>query len=297
MNAAYLTPAVTLFREDGSLDFESQGRLFDRLIAEGIDGILVGGSASEFFAMSMEQRREMARFALKKVDHRVRLMVGTAHMEVNEIVEFSNDCLKASADAVMILPPYYVHFDPEALFQYYDYLASRINGPLYIYNFPENTGYTIPAQTVLALAKKHRNIAGMKDTISGMDHTRELIKTVKSERPDFEVFSGFDDNFAHNVLSGGDGCIGALSNVVPELCAAWVRAFREDDMEGVAKGQQAIDRLMSIYPICSPFMPAIKETARLRGISKTSVCTFPMPRVTESDEEKIKRLLDREGIR
>lgn len=297
MNAAYLTPAITLFREDGTLDLESQERLFNHLIAQGIDGILVEGSSSEFFAMPMEQRREMARFAIEKVNHRVRLIIGTSHMVADEIVAFSNYCLEAGADAVMILPPYYFHFDAEALFQYYDRLASRIGGKIYIYNFPDNTGYTIPAETVLDLAKKHANIVGMKDTISGMDHTRELIKIVKSQIPEFEVFSGFDDNFAHNILSGGDGCIGALSNVVPELCVAWVKAFRENDMASVAKGQQAIDRLMDLYSIRSPFLPVIKETARLRGLAGTSVCTFPMPNATENDDTEIRRLLSREGIR
>ena len=58
-----------------------------------------------------------------------------------------------------------------------------------------------------------------------MDHTRELIKLIKAVRPDFEIYSGFDDNFAHNVLAGGDGCIAGLSNVLPELTHGWVDAF------------------------------------------------------------------------
>ena len=264
MKAAYLTPAITLFHEDGTLDFESQAKLFNNLIENGVDGILVEGSSSEFFAMPMDQRREMADFAIRQVDHRVKLIIGTSHMVANEIVSFSNYCLDAGADAVMILPPYYFHFGPEALLQYYDRLARQIHGPIYIYNFPDNTGYTIPAETVAQLAHLHANIVGMKDTVSGMDHTRELIKTVKSQVPDFEIYSGFDDNFAHNVLAGGNGCIGALSNVVPEICAAWVRAFRENDLEGIAKGQQCIDRLMDLYAIRSPFLPVIKEAVRLR---------------------------------
>lgn len=223
MNAAYLTPAITLFHKDGSLDFESQEKLFNNLIENGVDGILVEGSSSEFFAMPMDQRREMAKFAIETVNRRVKLIIGTSHMVADEIVNFSNFCLDAGADAVMILPPYYFHFDAEALLQYYDRLAAQIHGNIYIYNFPDNTGYTIPPQTVLALAKIHPNIVGMKDTISGMDHTRELIKVVKSQIPSFEIYSGFDDNFAHNVLAGGNGCIGALSNVVPEVCSAWVR--------------------------------------------------------------------------
>lgn len=296
MKAAYLVPAITLFHEDGSLDLESQARLFDHLIENGMDGILVEGSSSEFFAMPMSQRREMAQFAIEKIDRRVKLIIGTSHMVASEIVDFSNFCLDAGADAVMILPPYYFHFGPEALLQYYDRLAKEIHGPIYIYNFPDNTGYTIPAETVLALARLHPNIVGMKDTISGMDHTRELVKRVKSELPDFEIYSGFDDNFAHNVLAGGNGCIGALSNVVPEVCAAWARAFRENDLAGIAAGQQSVDRLMDLYAIRSPFLPVIKETAKLRGIAATSAGTFPMPNATVEDDARILELLRREGI-
>ena len=101
---------------------------------------------------------------------------------------------------------------------------------------------------------------------------------------------------AHNVLAGGDGCIGALSNVVPEVCAAWVRAFREDDLAGIAKGQQIIDRLMDLYTVRSPFLPVIKEACRLRGIAATSVGTFPMPNATVEDDAKILELLNREGV-
>ena len=296
MKAAYLAPAITLFQKDGTLDLESQGRLFDNLIEKGIDGILVEGSSSEFFAMPMEERREMARFAIERVNHRVKLIIGTSSMVASEIVDFSNYCLEQGADAVMILPPYYFRFGAEALLQYYDRLAGKINGPIYIYNFPANTGTSVPAETVLQLAQMHPNIVGIKDTIPGMDHTRELIKVVKSHIPTFEIYSGFDDNFAHNVLAGGNGCIGALSNVVPEICSAWVKAFRENDLAGIAKGQQSIDRLMDLYTVRSPFLPVIKEACKLRGIAATSAGTFPMPNATVEDDAKILELLRREGV-
>ena len=297
MKAAYLTPAITLFHEDGSLDLESQRKLFENLIQQGIDGILVEGSSSEFFAMPMDQRRQMAKFAIEAVDHRVKLIMGTSHMVADEIVNFSNYCLDAGADAVMILPPYYFHFGAEALLQYYDRLAKEIHGPIYIYNFPDNTGYTIPPETVLQLALMHPNIVGLKDTIMGMDHTRELIKIVKSRVPSFEIYSGFDDNFARNVMSGGNGCIAALSNLVPEITSAWVRAFRENDLEGIALGQQKIDRLMDLYSIRSPFLPVLKEAIKLRGIASSSAGTFPMPNATIEDDARILELLAKEGIR
>ena len=113
--------------------------------------------------MPMDQRREMAKFAIETVDHRVKLIIGTSHMVADEIVSFSNFCLDAGADAVMILPPYYFHFGAAALLQYYDRLAKQIHGHIYIYNFPDNTGYTIPPETVLAAgqdAPQHRGHEG-----------------------------------------------------------------------------------------------------------------------------------------
>ena len=157
-------------------------------------------------------------------------------------------------------------------------------------------GFELVPETVLALRERHSNLVGVKDTIGGMDHTRELIKTVKSVYPDFEVYSGFDDNAAHNVMSGGDGIIGGLSNIVPEICTAWIRAMRENDIEGIARGQQAINRLFDIYAVGPLFIPVIKEAALMRGIIESSACSFPMPAVTEEQRVKIAQILEREGI-
>lgn len=296
MKANYITPAVTLFQEDGTLDLESQGKLFEHLIANGIDGILVQGSIGEFFAMDLEMRKNLAGFAIRSIAHRVRCIIGTASMVESEIVPYSNWCLEQGADAVMIISPYYFRFDDASLFRFYDELFSQIHGAVYIYNFPDRTGYSISPQVVLELRRKHDNLKGIKDTISGMDHTRELIKAVKSEFPDFEVFSGFDDNAAHNVLSGGDGIIGGLSNVVPELCSAWIRAMRENDAEGIAAGQQQINRLFDIYAVGALFVPIIKEGCRLRGVVGNSICTKPIPEVTAEQTEEIRKILAREGI-
>lgn len=296
MNAAYITPAVTVWNSDGTLDLQGQGALYENLIKHNIDGILVLGSIGEFFAMTLEQRRQLASFAIDTIAHRTKCIIGTASMAAEEIVPFSNFCLERGADAVMIISPYYFRFDDEAQFVFYDRLFSQINGPVYIYNFPDRTGYTVSPDTVLRLAEKHPNLKGIKDTIGGMDHTRELIKTVKSRFPDFEVYSGFDDNAAHNVLSGGNGVIGGLSNVVPEVCVEWIRAMREEDTSAIAAGQQKINRLMDIYAVGSLFVPIIKEAAKQRGIIPSSACTFPMPEPTEAEIAKIRELLARENI-
>ena len=294
--AKYITPAVTPLNADGTIDPQGVEKLYEHLISGGVDGILALGSIGEFFALTMEQKKQLIWLAVKAVNHRIPLIVGTADNVVENVLELSHFALAEGADAVIVVPPYYFWLNGESIENYYDMLAGEIHGKLYLYNFPDRTGDQIPVDAIQRLALRHPNIAGCKDTISGMDHTREIIKAVKPFRPDFEVFSGFDDNFAHNVLAGGDGCIGGLSNLVPEITSAWVNAFHRCDLQAVSEIQQRIDRLMSIYSVGMPFVPYIKRAMELRGIGIQSCPTQPLPHASEAENQKLLEIMNAEGL-
>ena len=54
----YITPAVTPLCPDGQIDFESCATLYNHLINGGVDGIVVLGSIGEFFAFTMQQKKD-----------------------------------------------------------------------------------------------------------------------------------------------------------------------------------------------------------------------------------------------
>ena len=292
----YITPAVTPLCPDGQIDLESCATLYHHLINGGVDGILILGSIGEFFALTMQQKKELIRFAVETVQHRVPLIVGTTSMIFDEIVELSNYSIDLGADAVMIIPPYYFHHTNESVEEYYSLLANAIHGNMYLYNFPDRTGYEIAPAVVRKLAENHKNIIGIKDTIGGVDHTREIIKQVKPVRPEFRIYSGFDDNFAHNVLCGGNGCVAGLSNLYPEITSSWVRAAREGDFDKVQSVQQIIDKLMDIYTVGKPFVPYIKEALVQAGIIKYPTASCPMPVATSEQKEQLKQIMENYSV-
>ena len=292
----YITPAVTPLNADGTIDGEGVRNLYKHLIAGGTDGILILGSIGEFFSLPMEQKKRLITLAVKQIDRRVPLIAGTADTVMENVVSLSDFALNEGADAVIIVPPYYFRLEERSLEEYYDALAARIHGKIYLYNFPDRTGYQIPVDLIRRLALRHPNIVGCKDTISGMDHTREIIKAVKPLRPDFEVYSGFDDNFAHNVMAGGNGCIVGLSNLAPEVCHAWTEAFARGDLAAVTDIQKKIDRLMDIYGVGSPFVPFIKRAMVLRGIGIQDWPTPPLPRAAAEDDQRLTDIMRRENL-
>lgn len=292
MKAKWITPAVTALDKEGHVDIEANKKIYDFLIDHGMDGILLFGSIGEFFATSMEEKKALIKEAIAHISHRVTVYVGTCHMEFEQCVELSNYALAQGADGVMVISPYYFSLPDSALLNFYDTLADRVNGPLLLYNFPDRTGHDLSPDLIYTLVSRHKNIVGIKDTVATMGHTRGIIQKVKKELPGFLVYSGFDEFFGHNVLSGGDGCVAGLSNFAPDVASAYAAAARADDLEGMKKCQQQIDGLMAIYDVAPQFIPTIKKAMVLRGVEMEPLCAQPLLAATEEETEKIRRILE-----
>ncbi len=293
MKAKWITPVVTALDRQGHVDVEANLRIYDFLIENGMDGILIFGSIGEFFAIPMEEKRELLKKAIAHIKGRVTVYAGTCHMELDQCVEFSNYALELGADGVMVISPYYFSLPDSGILNFYDRLAEGIKGDLLLYNFPDRTGHDLSADLIYDLVSRHENIVGIKDTVSTMGHTRGIIQKVKKDYPNFQVFSGFDEFFGHNVLSGGDGCVAGLSNFAPEVASAYARAARTDDLAGMVQCQQKVDSLMAIYDVAPQFIPIIKKAMVLRGIEMEPVCTQPLLEATQEETEKIREILAR----
>ena len=291
MKAKWITPAVTALDKNGHVDVEANKRIYDFLIGNRMDGILLLGSIGEFFAISMEEKKNLIREAVRHINHRVTVYVGTCHMEFAQCVELSNYALEEGADGVMVISPYYFSLPDSALLNFYDTLADRVGGPLLLYNFPDRTGHDLSPDLIYTLVSRHKNIVGIKDTVATMGHTRGIIQKVKKEYPDFMVYSGFDEFFGHNVLSGGDGCVAGLSNFAPDVASAYVAATRADDLKKMEQCQQQVDGLMAIYDVAPQFIPTIKKAMVLRGMEMEPVCAQPLLPDTEEETEEIRRIL------
>lgn len=297
MKGSYITPSITIFHKDGTIDLEAMKRHFDFLIEGGVDGILILGSIGEFFAISMEEKKKLIKCAAEHINGRVRLIAGTTSMMKDEMIELSKFAHQAGVDGCIILPPFYFPMSAQRVEHYFDEIADELSDQkLLLYNFPDRTGYGIPAQVVLNLVRRHPNIVGYKDTQAGVSHTIELVKLVKSEFPDFEIFAGFDDNYVHNLLVGGNGCIAGLSNLAPGLCHAWVEACEKEDLEKMQEIQRTIDGLMEIYNVGTPFIPYIKAAVNAVGRNISETCTFPLTSANDAEKEKIAGILKKYGV-
>lgn len=293
----FLTPVITVFENDGiTPDLEGNQKVYDYLIRGGVDGLVIMGSTGEFFSMSMDTQKTMIDFAAKTLAGRTRIFIGASRMQLQETIELCNYAVEKGLEEVMIVSPYYFRLPDSALEAYYSRIAENTRARIYLYNFPDRTGHDLSPELVLRLARKYENIVGIKDTVSCMSHTSDILSAVKPQRPDFQVFSGFDDNLNHNILGGGCGCIGGLSNLIPEKCAAWADAIRQGNLPDMERWQIYFNDAMALYNVCTPFIPAVKYAMNLRGLGINETCSAPILPPNENQKEALKQLLEKLDI-
>lgn len=296
MKSQFIVPMVTPLTRERRLDEAAARDVIGRQVHAGISGVLVLGSIGEFFALHKADMARLIELAAQETRGKTPLIVGVASMDVQETIELMALAKKQGAQGVICVSPYYFNLPEQDILAYYNLVIPETNLDFYLYNFPARTGYDLVPELVCALAQKHKNIAGIKDSVPGMEHTRQILVRMRDALPDFRVFSGFDDNFAPNVLSGGAGCIGGLANIMPEVCMGLVNAMEREDLRALSALQAKLNDMMGLYSVAPLFVPAIKAAMRLRGMEIEEWCTQPIQGIKEGQREVLKALLVRNGL-
>ena len=285
-----ICPIITAFQRDGRLDKAANKAHIENIIAGGVNGILALGSIGEFYAMTLAERMEMAAFVVETVGKRVPVWIGAGDCAPENVRLLMRHSHSINADAVVVLPPFYMVSDQACLYQFYADMAQASTLPFYLYNFPDRTGINLAPETLARLAREFPQIAGIKDTVDTLSHTRALIQAVQPFRTDFEVYSGFDEYALPNLLAGGSGAICGLNNLIPATFQRLLRGFQTLDMSAVAAAQADINRLMPLYACSTPFVQAIKYAISLQTPAVSPVTRHPMSPLSEQAAASIRTL-------
>ena len=145
----------TTFHADGSLDLESQARLVHYLIDSGAHGLGLFANASEGYTLTAEERTRILKLVRKEVNGRVPLVVSSGHTGTDAAALSSKETEDLGADALMVLPPYYMRTDADGLMFYFEAISRAVSIPIMVQDAPLMTQVSIPASL---LARMQREI-------------------------------------------------------------------------------------------------------------------------------------------
>jgi len=263
------------------------------LLGNGCDGLGILGTTGEANSLSLKRWRaviDAAAAALPKE----RLMPGVGSCALADVVELTKACLAHGIVDVLCLPPFYYKGVPDhGVEAFFAAVIERVAEPrlrLYLYNFPQLTGYPFPLQLVERLkARFGPVIAGMKDSSGDWANMKLFAERV----PGFKVFAGTEQYLNEILQVGGAGCISATTN----LTAPWARAvLLAEGTAAKARAQELLTALRLAIQ-AKPLIPALKGLmAKLSGDQRWAVMAPPNAPLQPSEIAELRDKLAALGL-
>ena len=100
------TALITPFR-NGAVDFDALGELLDFQVDNGVDALIVLGTTGEAATLTPAERDEVISFALRAVDGRIPVVIGTGTNNTASTVDLSRRAEELGADGALVVTPFY----------------------------------------------------------------------------------------------------------------------------------------------------------------------------------------------
>ncbi len=244
-----VVPMVTPLRDDAQTVHEAGvHQLVNRLIAQGVHGIFVGGTTGEVWALDDEQWSRLVRFASEAVQGRTPLYVGVSHHSTAAAVARARLAERLGADVVVALLPYYIPSSQADIVRHFQALAAATTLPIVVYQYPGITKSSITLATYVELAKIP-GIVGVKDSLTDATEFHHMVLTLRAGGQDFRLFLGSDVLTSVAVLMGAQGTVTSLGNVAAPYLVDAYEAAVSGDWERSATAQAKASAMKAIYNV------------------------------------------------
>ena len=281
---------ITPMKANGEVNYEKLGEFIDYQIENSTDAIVICGTTGEASTLTHEEHIETIRFAADHVKKRVPVIAGTGSNCTETAVYLSQEAQKAGVDACLVVTPYYNKATQKGLILHYTAVANSINIPIILYNVPGRTGCNIAPKTVAELAKV-KNIVAVKEASGNLSQVAEIAALVG---PDFDIYSGNDDQILPVLSLGGKGVISVLSNVAPKQTHDMVMHYLNGDTKAATKLQlDAIELISALFCEVNPI--PVKTALNEMGYA-VGPCVAPLCEMEPKNLETLRTALKNYGL-
>jgi dihydrodipicolinate synthase/N-acetylneuraminate lyase len=174
-------PLTTPFYAGGEVYYKKLEHNVERYSRTPIAGMVILGSTGEAILLSEQERRDVLKCAREVAAPDKVLLAGTGVESASETLRLTEYAAELGYDVAMVRTPHYYKSQielPENMLAFYRFVADRSPLPILLYNFPQATGYDIPAEVVIALAE-HPNVIGLKESNASVEKLQQMVAGTK----------------------------------------------------------------------------------------------------------------------
>jgi 4-hydroxy-tetrahydrodipicolinate synthase len=230
-------PIVTPFDADENINYQILKQLIDYLLANGVVGLVPGGTTGEVYAFNETERLELFQFVKDYAGTRATLIAGTNSGATRDVLRYSEIAAKMGYDALMLAVPPYSRPNQRELLTHYRAVAQAVDLPIVLYNFPWRAGTEV-GYDVLDGLMEYKHVIGIKEASGDMSRVYEM-RLRYGDR--YQMICGSDDQALDYFLWGTQSWIGGAASCAPRQHAAVLAAAQAGDF---VKARALMEKLL-----------------------------------------------------
>jgi len=281
-----ITAILTPFGPQEELDEAALRAHIEFQIDSSVHGLLFTGGCGEFLNLDDDERCRVMHIAVDQVRGRVPVIVGILAPDTRHVCQLARYAGKVGADAIMVLPPYYVTPSPDAVSDHYRRVADATEVPIVVYNNPGRTNVHLQTSMLMRLAEIEQVVA-VKDCDRNLTSLSEKIREGQGR---LEILSGEDDLAYATLMLGSKGGVWATANLFPETFVAMYQAVVTGD---VTAARECQFRLLRFCNACfTPNHPAPLKAAMAMAGRPLGRARSPLSALSDEQVQSVRAALN-----
>ncbi len=268
--------APTPFDDQGSIDLESQKRVLDCMIDQGVDGLCILANYSEQFLLSDEERSQLLTLCMEHVAGRVPVIVTCSHFSTDIAADRARSAAEYGADMIMMMPPYHgalLKAGPKGIIEHFETVAAASNIKIMVQDAPLS-GVDMPIELLVNLATKVPGLSYFKiETPQTADKLRALIQAGGDA-----IVGPFDGEESITLMADlNAGAKGTMpSALIPDLIKPVITKYTENNLK---EAEAAYAKILPIINFenrqCG--LRACKALMKEGGVIASEYVRHPLP--------------------
>ncbi len=206
-------PAVTTkLKADFSLDTDAIAAGLERLIDNGVAGVVMMGMVGENAQLSPEEKLTVLRTAKAVVGGRVPVISGLAETSTEKAAAFAQSAEALGVDGLMVFPGLTYKSDDRETVAFYKSVAGASGLPILLYNNPRGYGVDLRPD-VLAQLMDEKTIVAIKEESYDTTRVTDLISRFGDR---LAVVCGVDDLVLESAALGVTAWVSGMANALPK---------------------------------------------------------------------------------
>ena len=186
--------ALMPFAPDLSVDEAGFRRNLRHWVGDlGIDGVFVAGKQSEFFSMSVAERKRSMEITVDEIGSKAGVIASCSDQNMDTVVELAKHAQAVGADYIVVHAPvlHFLHQQDETLYRYYKTISEQVDIGIAMWSHPDS-GYLMSPELCARIAEL-TNIVAIKYSVPREMYVRlsrlagdKLIVSTASEEEWFD---------------------------------------------------------------------------------------------------------------